>query len=156
MFPENYPKCLEAVSWAIEINGEMCYGINARYNKFCKNATYDNPYFFENMIKNHVLLQMFKDAQTIPQPVIKLIKYISDSITVRWTDDEFIVKDKKIQEDGKFVPKFKNSEFEKLAKACEISLLDAMKFQEYCIEYITKKYNKIIQDNYKNKQKNLI
>jgi hypothetical protein len=87
MFPNNYPKCLEAVSWVVNSKDNILYGINARYNRHCKNTTSDNPYFIENMLKNHVLLTMLKNSQTIPRPVLKLIRYIVDTITIKWTDD---------------------------------------------------------------------
>ena len=43
MFPENYPKCLEAVSYQIN----DITGIFTRWNSHC-NTIKDNPYFIEN------------------------------------------------------------------------------------------------------------
>lgn len=155
MFPNNYPKCLVAVSWSISNKDDVLFGINARYNKFCKNASADNPYFIQNMLKNHVLLTMLKDSQTIPKPVLKLIKYIVDTITIRWSDDEFIINLKKTKENDKYIQKFNEAEYLKIAQQCQISSSNANKFRAHCLEYLRNEYNKIILKNFQNIEKKL-
>lgn len=138
-FPTNYPKCLEAVSW----NFNDKFGILPRWNKYT-NTIKNNPYFVENKIKNYILTYYLKDAQTIPKTILKIINYIADCFSVKWTDDEFIISVKKEEVDGKYVEKFKKEDFHKLTDQALITHNEANEFLKKCLNFIKNDYNKII------------
>lgn len=149
-FPENYPKCLEAVSW----NFEDKFGILARWNKYT-NTIKDNLEFVENKLIYYVQTKYLIDSKTIPKQILNLIKYIADTFSIKWTDDEFIVWPKKEKVDGKFVGKFKREEFYKLADEALISHENADKFLKNCLNFVVKDYNKTIMKNFQNMNKKL-
>ena len=98
MFPETYPEVLKNVSFNINEN----IGILNNWNKYCKTSK-ENQYFVYTVLKNSVNKTYFPDDQILPTSVLNLVKYISSCITVKWTEDEFVIKFKKIKdENGKF------------------------------------------------------
>ena len=93
----------------------------------------------------------FPDDQILPTSVLNLVKYISSCITVKWTEDEFVIKFKKIKdENGKFKDKFNSIEYYNLAEKASLDKKKANQFLKWSIEYLKKFYNDIvINDNKK-------
>ena len=140
MFPNTYPEVLKNVSFNINEN----IGILNNWNKYCKTSK-ENPYFVYAVLKNYVNKTYFPDNQILPKSVLNLVKYISSCITVKWTEDEFVIKFKKIKdENGKFKDKFNSIDYYILDKK------KANQFLKWSIEYLKKFYNDIvINDNKK-------
>ena len=146
MFPETYPEVLKKVSFNINEN----IGILNNWNKFCKTSK-ENQYFVYTVLKNSVNKTYFPDDQILPTSVLNLVKYISSCITVKWTEDEFVIKFKKIKdENGKFKDKFNSIEYYNLAEKASLDKKKANQFLKWSIEYLKKFYNDIvINDNKK-------
>ena len=146
MFPETYPEVLKKVSFNINEN----IGILNNWNKFCKTSK-ENQYFVYTVLKNSVNKTYFPDDQILPTSVLNLVKYISSCITVKWTEDEFVIKFKKIKdENGKFKDKFNSIEYYILAEKASLDKKKANQFLKWSIEYLKKFYNDIvINDNKK-------
>lgn len=140
MFPETYPEVLKKVSFNINDN----IGILNKWNKFCKTSK-ENQYFVYTVLKNYVNKTYFPDDQIIPTSVLNLVKYISSCITVKWTEDEFVIKFKKIKdENGKFKDKFNSIEYYDLAEKASLDKKKANQFLKWSIEYLKKFYNDIV------------
>ena len=140
MFPETYPEVLKNVSFNINEN----IGILNNWNKYCKTSK-ENPYFVYAVLKNYVNKTYFPDDQILPKSVLDLVKYISSCITVKWTEDEFVIKFKKIKdENGKFKDKFNSIEYYNLAEKASLDKNNANKFLKWSIEYLKKFYNDIV------------
>ena len=146
MFPETYPEVLKNVSFNINEN----IGILNNWNKFCKTSK-ENQYFVYTVLKNSVNKTYFPDDQILPTSVLNLVKYISSCITVKWTEDEFVIKFKKVKdENGKFKDKFNSIEYYNLAEKASLDKKKANQFLKWSIEYLKKFYNDIvINDNKK-------
>ena len=146
MFPETYPEVLKNVSFNINEN----IGILNNWNKYCKTSK-ENQYFVYTVLKNSVNKTYFPDNQILPKSVLDLVKYISSCITVKWTEDEFVIKFKKIKdENGKFKDKFNSIEYYNLAEKASLDKKKANQFLKWSIEYLKKFYNDIvINDNKK-------
>ena len=146
MFPETYPEVLKNVSFNINEN----IGILNNWNKYCKTSK-ENQYFVYTVLKNSVNKTYFPDDQILPTSVLNLVKYISSCITVKWTEDEFVIKFKKIKdENGKFKDKFNSIEYYNLAEKASLDKKKANQFLKWSIEYLKKFYNDIvINDNKK-------
>lgn len=146
MFPETYPEVLKKVSFNINEN----IGILNNWNKFCKTSK-ENQYFVYTVLKNSVNKTYFPDDQILPTSVLNLVKYISSCITVKWTEDEFVIKFKKVKdENGKFKDKFNSIEYYNLAEKASLDKKKANQFLKWSIEYLKKFYNDIvINDNKK-------
>ena len=116
MFPETYPEVLKNVSFNINEN----IGILNNWNKYCKTSK-ENTYFVYTVLKNYVNKTYFPDDQILPTSVLNLVKYISSCITVKWTEDEFVIKFKKVKdENGKFKDKFNSIEYYNLAEKASL------------------------------------
>ena len=140
MFPETYPEVLKNVSFNINEN----IGILNNWNKYCKTSK-ENPYFVYAVLKNYVNKTYFPDDQILPKSVLDLVKYISSCITVKWTEDEFVIKFKKIKdENGKFKDKFNSIEYYNLAEKASLDKKKANQFLKWSIEYLKKFYNDIV------------
>jgi hypothetical protein len=139
MWPDTYPVALYKVSYNFEEN----IGILNNWNKHTDTCK-ENPYFVFQALKNEVYRKYFFDKQTIPCEVYELVKYISSCLSVKWTDDEFIVKFKKENVDGKFKIKFKEDDFYKLTEKAMMKKKDAKKFLKWCVEYLKRFYNNIV------------
>lgn len=139
MWPDTYPTVLYKVSYNFNEN----IGILNNWNKYC-NTNKDNPYFVFQALKNEVYRKIFFDKQTIPIEVYELVKYISSCLSVKWTEDEFIIKFKKEEVDGKFKSKFKEEDYYNLTKKALMTKKDANKFLKFCIEYLKQFYNNIV------------
>ena len=140
MFPETYPEVLKKVSFNINEN----IGILNNWNKFCKTSK-ENQYFVYTVLKNSVNKTYFPDDQILPTSVLNLVKYISSCITVKWTEDEFVIKFKKIKdENGKFKDKFNSIEYYNLAEKASLDKKKANQFLKWSIEYLKKFYNDIV------------
>ena len=140
MFPETYPEVLKTVSFNINEN----IGILNKWNKFCKTSK-ENQYFVYTVLKNSVNKTYFPDDQILPTSVLNLVKYISSCITVKWTEDEFVIKFKKIKdENGKFKDKFNSIEYYNLAEKASLDKKKANQFLKWSIEYLKKFYNDIV------------
>ena len=140
MFPETYPEVLKNVSFNINEN----IGILNNWNKFCKTSK-ENQYFVYTVLKNSVNKTYFPDNQILPTSVLNLVKYISSCITVKWTEDEFVIKFKKIKnENGKFKDKFNSIEYYNLAEKASLDKKKANQFLKWSIEYLKKFYNDIV------------
>ena len=140
MFPETYPEVLKKVSFNINEN----IGILNNWNKFCKTSK-ENQYFVYTVLKNSVNKTYFPDDQILPTSVLNLVKYISSCITVKWTEDEFVIKFKKIKdENGKFKDKFNSIEYYILAEKATLDKKKANQFLKWSIEYLKKFYNDIV------------
>ena len=147
MFPETYPEVLKNVSFNINEN----IGILNNWNKFCKTSK-ENQYFVYTVLKNSVNKTYFPDDQILPTSVLNLVKYISSCITVKWTEDEFVIKFKKIKdENGKFKDKFNSIEYYILAEKASLDKKKANHFLKWSIEYLKKFYNDIVIAYNKNK-----
>lgn len=146
MWPDTYPTVLRKVSYNFNEN----IGIFNNWNKYC-NTCKENPYFVFYVLKDKIYHEYFFDTQTIPVEVYELIKYISSCLSVKWTDDEFIIKLKTKEEDGKFKPIFKEEDFYALTKKVMMKKKDANKFLKWCIEYLKKFYNNIVMKFNENK-----
>ena len=147
MFPETYPEVLKKVSFNINEN----IGILNNWNKFCKTSK-ENQYFVYTVLKNSVNKTYFPDDQILPTSVLNLVKYISSCITVKWTEDEFVIKFKKIKdENGKFKDKFNSIEYYILAEKASLDKKKANQFLKWSIEYLKKFYNDIVIAYNKNK-----
>ena len=146
MFPETYPEVLKKVSFNINEN----IGILNNWNKFCKTSK-ENQYFVYTVLKNSVNKTYFPDDQILPTSVLNLVKYISSCITVKWTEDEFVIKFKKVKdENGKFKDKFNSIEYYNLAEKASLDKKKSNQFLKWSIEYLKKFYNDIvINDNKK-------
>ena len=146
MFPETYPEVLKNVSFNINEN----IGILNNWNKFCKTSK-ENQYFVYTVLKNSVNKTYFPDDQILPTSVLNLVKYISSCITVKWTEDEFVIKFKKVKdENGKFKDKFNSIEYYNLAEKASLDKKKSNQFLKWSIEYLKKFYNDIvINDNKK-------
>ena len=146
MFPNTYPEVLKNVSFNINEN----IGILNNWNKYCKTSK-ENQYFVYTVLKNSVNKTYFPDNQILPKSVLDLVKYISSCITVKWTEDEFVIKFKKIKdENGKFKDKFNSIEYYNLAEKASLDKKKANQFLKWSIEYLKKFYNDIvINDNKK-------
>ena len=146
MFPETYPEVLKNVSFNINEN----IGILNNWNKFCKTSK-ENQYFVNTVLKNYVNKTYFPDNQILPKSVLDLVKYISSCVTVKWTEDEFVIKFKKVKdENGKFKDKFNSIEYYELAEKASLDKKKANQFLKWSIEYLKKFYNDIvINDNKK-------
>ena len=140
MFPETYPEVLKNVSFNINEN----IGILNNWNKYCKTSK-ENQYFVYTVLKNYVNKTYFPDDQILPKSVLDLVKYISSCITVKWTEDEFVIKFKKIKdENGKFKDKFNSIEYYNLAEKASLDKKKANQFLKWSIEYLKKFYNDIV------------
>ena len=140
MFPETYPEVLKNVSFNINEN----IGILNNWNKYCKTSK-ENQYFVYTVLKNSVNKTYFPDDQILPTSVLNLVKYISSCITVKWTEDEFVIKFKKIKdENGKFKDKFNSIEYYILAEKATLDKKKANQFLKWSIEYLKKFYNDIV------------
>ena len=140
MFPNTYPEVLKNVSYNINEN----IGILNKWNKFCKTSK-ENQYFVYTVLKNYVNKTYFPDDQILPKSVLDLIKYISSCITVKWTEDEFVIKFKKVKdENGKFKDKFNSIEYYILAEKATLDKKKANQFLKWSIEYLKKFYNDIV------------
>lgn len=140
MFPETYPEVLKNVSFNINEN----IGILNNWNKFCKTSK-ENQYFVYTVLKNSVNKTYFPDDQILPTSVLNLVKYISSCITVKWTEDEFVIKFKKVKdENGKFKDKFNSIEYYNLAEKASLDKKKANQFLKWSIEYLKKFYNDIV------------
>lgn len=140
MFPETYPEVLKKVSFNINEN----IGILNNWNKFCKTSK-ENQYFVYTVLKNSVNKTYFPDDQILPTSVLNLVKYISSCITVKWTEDEFVIKFKKVKdENGKFKDKFNSIEYYNLAEKATLDKKKANQFLKWSIEYLKKFYNNIV------------
>lgn len=140
MFPETYPEVLKNVSFNINEN----IGILNKWNKYCKTSK-ENQYFVYTVLKNSVNKTYFPDDQILPTSVLNLVKYISSCITVKWTEDEFVIKFKKIKdENGKFKDKFNSIEYYNLAEKASLDKKKANQFLKWSIEYLKKFYNDIV------------
>lgn len=147
MFPETYPEVLKNVSFNINEN----IGILNNWNKFCKTSK-ENQYFVNTVLKNYVNKTYFPDDQILPKSVLDLVKYISSCITVKWTEDEFVIKFKKIKdENGKFKDKFNSIDYYILAEKASLDKKKANQFLKWSIEYLKKFYNDIVIAYNKNK-----
>ena len=147
MFPETYPEVLKNVSFNINEN----IGILNNWNKYCKTSK-ENPYFVYTELKNSVNKTYFPDNQILPTSVLNLVKYISSCITVKWTEDEFVIKFKKVKdENGKFKDKFNSIEYYNLAEKASLDKKKANQFLKWSIEYLKKFYNDIVINDNKNK-----
>ena len=147
MFPETYPEVLKKVSFNINEN----IGILNNWNKFCKTSK-ENQYFVYTVLKNSVNKTYFPDDQILPTSVLNLVKYISSCITVKWTEDEFVIKFKKVKdENGKFKDKFNSIEYYNLAEKASLDKKKANQFLKWSIEYLKKFYNDIVIAYNKNK-----
>ena len=146
MFPETYPEVLKNVSFNINEN----IGILNNWNKYCKTSK-ENQYFVYTVLKNSVNKTYFPDDQILPTSVLDLVKYISSCITVKWTEDEFVIKFKKVKdENGKFKDKFNSIDYYILAEKASLDKKKANQFLKWSIEYLKKFYNDIvINDNKK-------
>lgn len=150
MFPENYPTLLKTVSYDIKEN----YGIYARWNTHTK-TTKDNPYFVQNMLKAYLFNTSFKDRQTIPVEVFDLIKYIADCFQVKWTEDEFVIKPKSKEVNGKYKRVLSENKFYELAaKATITEKKHANRFLKDCLTYLKNEYNNIVLKSFQNSLKN--
>ena len=146
MFPETYPEVLKNVSFNINEN----IGILNNWNKYCKTSK-ENQYFVYTVLKNSVNKTYFPDDQILPTSVLNLVKYISSCITVKWTEDEFVIKFKKIKdENGKFKDKFNSIEYYILAEKASLDKKKANQFLKWSIEYLKKFYNDIVINDNKN------
>lgn len=150
MFPDTYPTTLKAVSYIFEEN----IGILNNWNKHCKTCK-ENHYFVIQCLKQWVWKTYFSDSQMIPIQVWNMIKYICECISVKWTEDEFVVKFKKEKDGDKFKVKFKEEEYYKLAEKALISKKDSLKFLKAILEYLKKFYNNEVIIYNKNKFKKL-
>ena len=140
MFPETYPEVLKKVSFNINDN----IGILNNWNKYCKTSK-ENQYFVNTVLKNSVNKTYFPDDQILPKSVLNLVKYISSCVTVKWTEDEFVIKFKKIKdENGKFKDKFNSIEYYELAEKASLDKKKANQFLKWSIEYLKKFYNDIV------------
>ena len=140
MFPETYPEVLKNVSFNINEN----IGILNKWNKYCKTSK-ENLYFVYTVLKNSVNKTYFPDDQILPTSVLNLVKYISSCITVKWTEDEFVIKFKKVKdENGKFKDKFNSIEYYNLAEKASLDKKKANQFLKWSIEYLKKFYNDIV------------
>ena len=140
MFPETYPEVLKKVSFNINEN----IGILNNWNKFCKTSK-ENQYFVNTVLKISVNKTYFPDNQILPKSVLDLVKYISSCVTVKWTEDEFVIKFKKIKdENGKFKDKFNSIEYYNLAEKASLDKKKANQFLKWSIEYLKKFYNDIV------------
>ena len=140
MFPETYPEVLKKVSFNINDN----IGILNNWNKFCKTSK-ENQYFVNTILKKAVNKTYFPDNQILPTSVLNLVKYISSCITVKWTEDEFVIKFKKVKdENGKFKDKFNSIEYYNLAEKASLDKKKANQFLKWSIEYLKKFYNDIV------------
>ena len=140
MFPETYPEVLKNVSFNINEN----IGILNNWNKYCKTSK-ENQYFVYTVLKNSVNKTYFPDDQILPTSVLNLVKYISSCITVKWTEDEFVIKFKKVKdENGKFKDKFNSIEYYILAEKASLDKKKANQFLKWSIEYLKKFYNNIV------------
>ena len=140
MFPETYPEVLKTVSFNINEN----IGILNNWNKYCKTSK-ENQYFVYTVLKNYVNKTYFPDDQILPTSVLNLVKYISSCITVKWTEDEFVIKFKKIKdENGKFKDKFHSIDYYILAEKASLDKKKANQFLKWSIEYLKKFYNDIV------------
>ena len=140
MFPNTYPEVLKNVSFNINEN----IGILNNWNKYCKTSK-ENQYFVYTVLKNSVNKTYFPDNQILPKSVLDLVKYISSCITVKWTEDEFVIKFKKIKdENGKFKDKFNSIEYYNLAEKASLDKKKANQFLKWSIEYLKKFYNDIV------------
>ena len=147
MFPETYPEVLKKVSY--NINGNI--GILTNWNKFCKTSK-ENQAFVYTVLKNAVNKTYFPDNQILPRSVLDLVKFISSCITVKWTEDEFVIKFKKVKdENGKFKDKFNSIDYYKLAENASLDKNKANQFLKWSIEYLKKFYNNIVIASNKNK-----
>ena len=147
MFSETYPEVLKNVSFNINEN----IGILNNWNKYCKTSK-ENQYFVYTVLKNSVNKTYFPDDQILPTSVLNLVKYISSCITVKWTEDEFVIKFKKIKdENGKFKDKFNSIEYYNLAEKASLDKKKANQFLKWSIEYLKKFYNDIVIAYNKNK-----
>lgn len=148
MFPETYPEVLKNVSFSINEN----IGILNKWNKFCKTSK-ENQYFVYTVLKEHVNKTYFPDNQILPTSVLDLVKYISSCITVKWTEDEFGIKFKKIKDkNGKFKDKFNSIDYYNLAEKASLDKKKANQFLKWSIEYLKKFYNDIVIAYNKNKK----
>lgn len=146
MFPNTYPEVLKKVSFNINEN----IGILNNWNKYCKTSK-ENQYFVYTVLKNSVNKTYFPDDQILPTSVLNLVKYISSCITVKWTEDEFVIKFKKVKdENGKFKDKFNSIEFYNLAEKATLDKKKANQFLKWSIEYLKKFYNNIVINDNKN------
>ena len=140
MFPETYPEVLKTVSFNINEN----IGILNKWNKYCKTSK-ENTYFVYTVLKNYVNKTYFPDDQILPTSVLNLVKYISSCITVKWTEDEFVIKFKKVKdENGKFKDKFNSIEYYNLAEKASLDKKKSNQFLKWSIEYLKKYYNDIV------------
>ena len=147
MFSETYPEVLKNVSFMLNNN----IGILNNWNKYCKTSK-ENPYFVYTVLKNSVNKTYFPDDQILPTSVLNLVKYISSCITVKWTEDEFVIKFKKVKdENGKFKDKFNSIEYYILAEKATLDKKKANQFLKWSIEYLKKFYNDIVINDNKNK-----
>ena len=147
MFPETYPEVLKNVSFNINEN----IGILNNWNKYCKTSK-ENQYFVNTVLKNSVNKTYFPDNQILPTSVLDLVKYISSCVTVKWTEDEFVIKFKKIKdENGKFKDKFNSIDYYILAEKASLDKKKANQFLKWSIEYLKKFYNDIVITYNKNK-----
>ena len=145
MFPETYPEVLKKVSFNINEN----IGILNNWNKFCKTSK-ENQYFVNTVLKISVNKTYFPDNQILPKSVLDLVKYISSCVTVKWTEDEFVIKFKKIKdENGKFKDKFNSIEYYNLAEKASLDKKKANQFLKWSIEYLKKFYNDIVMTSNK-------
>ena len=147
MFPETYPEVLKNVSFNINEN----IGILNNWNKYCKTSK-ENQYFVYTVLKNSVNKTYFPDDQILPTSVLNLVKYISSCITVKWTEDEFVIKFKKVKDENeKFKDKFNSIEYYILAEKATLDKKKANQFLKWSIEYLKKFYNDIVINDNKNK-----
>lgn len=145
-FPEEYPTLLRPVSW--NINEQ--YGIFQKWNSHCKTDK-NNPYFFQNMLTEYVRFKYFNGV--INPKVIEIIKYICNSITIKWTDEEFIITMKKIKDKNeKFINKFNGDEYFKLTDEALITRNQGKIFLKDCLNYLKDDYNKIVINCNNNKK----
>ena len=140
MFPETYPEVLKKVSFNINEN----IGILNNWNKYCKTSK-ENQYFVNTVLKNYVNKTYFPDDQILPTSVLNLVKYLSSCVTVKWTEDEFVIKFKKIKDENeKFKDKFNSIEYYELAEKASLDKKKANQFLKWSIEYLKKFYNDIV------------
>lgn len=139
MWPDTYPTALYKVSYNFNEN----IGILNSWNKYCDTSK-DNPYFVFQALKNEVCRKCSFDKQAIPKKAYDLVKYISSCLSVKWTEDEFIVKFKKENVDGKFKTKFNSEKYYELTEKFMMKKKEANKFLKWCIEYLKTFYNNIV------------
>lgn len=151
MFPENYPKCLEAVSW--DFNDK--FGIYSKWNYHCNHMQKNHPDFILNMLLIYVKNHEYPSYQILPKNVYMLVVYIADSFSVKWADDEFCVTLSKHKKDNKYKPKFNEFEYFELAEKAGKDKAEAKKFLKNCLNAMKKHYNKILLNSFQNVNKNL-